>query len=112
MKPKWIVRIILGVVLLVLLVLGGMDFLAKRSAQETVAAWEQLDINNLYESELEAGVAGDPDIDSEKVDEDITRLTYTWSGTLRDYRIEVDVSEILMFDDDRLVTRFNGPLDD
>lgn len=112
MKPKWIVRIVVGVVLLVLLGLGAMDYLAKAQATETAQAWQAQMEGNQTEFDLEQKLIGSPDRKTEATSKRHERLTYTWAGILRDYRVEVDCIGEPGKDGKRFVSRVEGPLSD
>jgi hypothetical protein len=112
MKPKWIVRIVVGVVLLVLLVLGGMDYLAKSQAGETAAGLQAQIESNQVEMDVEQYVVGSPDLDTQPMSKTNDRLIYTWPGIIRDYRVEVECIGSPGKDGKRFVSRVEGPLSD
>ncbi|MFN3166687.1 MAG: hypothetical protein ACE37H_06440 [Phycisphaeraceae bacterium] len=112
MKPKWIVRIVAGVVLLALLALAGVDYLAKSQASETAAALLAEMDSNKVELDLEHHLVGSPDLDIQTLTKTEEKLVYTWSGVIRDYRVEVECIGPADKDGKRFVKRVEGPLSD
>ena len=110
MKPRWIVRIVVGVALLVLLVLGAMDYFAKTQATRTADAWLALMEDANAEFVPDEHVVGSPDLVAEKVSKTDEKLTYTWPGVLRSYRVEVVCVGKPAKDGKRFVRTVEGPL--
>lgn len=112
MKAKWIVRIVVGLVLVAALVLGLMDYRAKTAAQDTADALGKFDINTMTEADVKASIVGSPEVKTQTLSSARTKVTYTWPGTLRSYRIEIDVVGDAKFEGKRAIDRFDGPLQD
>lgn len=111
MKAKWIVRIVVGVVLLALLALAGLDYLAKSQATETAEAWDEMIKNDKVEFAPDEYVKGSPEIRTEKAAFNNEKLTYTWPGILRDYRVElVCIGPASNKDGKRFIQSMEGPL--
>lgn len=92
LTPKWITRLVLGLVFVVVVVLALMDFQAKRSAKQTADAWlERIESEEAFEdADLDALMVGDPAIEVQDLEKGYERVTdYTWKGTLRSYRVTV-----------------------
>ncbi|MEM1354378.1 MAG: hypothetical protein AAGC44_02360 [Planctomycetota bacterium] len=112
MKPKWIVRVVMGVVLLVVLSLAGLDFRAKRQASQTAEAWLERIDDPLSASVISETTQGSPELTRQAGSVPGTELLeYKWKGTIRSYRIDVVVrphSKNGDFD----VIRVDGPIND
>lgn len=101
---KWAIRGVVGVVLIALLIVAGLDFMKKGQAGQTGTAWnDALDKAEaakepLKFSALDPLIAGSPDRVEKSLPEDPKTnfnkiYTYTWSGTFRNYPIEVYVDD-------------------
>ena len=112
MKPKWIVRIVVGVVLLIAVALGLLDYQAKSSAQQTAEAWMDLMDQKVVEFALDEHAVGSPEVTSTSATETTEMVTYTWPGILRDYRVEVSCIGKPSKDGKRMVSKVEGPLSD
>ncbi len=112
MKPKWIVRIVVGVALVIAVALGLLDYQAKSSAQQTAEAWMGLMDQKVAEFALEESVVGSPEVTSAPATKTTEMVTYTWPGILRDYRVEVSCIGKPSKDGKRMVSRIEGPLSD
>lgn len=112
MKPKTIVRIVVGVLLAVALALGLMDFLAKTNARKTAEAWQAQVEKGVPEFALDQHIVGSPEVASKKPSERIEYLTYTWAGIIRDYRVEVTCLGAKSTEGKRFVSKVEGPLSD
>jgi len=89
-KAKLIIRIAIFAILAVVVPLAAMDYRAKSAATKTANAWLGMvaEGDGLSEDQLEAHVVGSPEIAKNKDERDET-WDYTWSGIIRDYRVEV-----------------------
>ena len=103
---KWVIRGVIGDVLIGLVVVAGLDFESKGQMSRTGNAWTEAFDNSVASGEplklakIEPMIVGSPsrterttsanpatNINQTKV------LTYTWSGTFRKYRIDVHVEQ-------------------
>lgn len=106
---RLIIRIALGVVLLVVLGLGVVDYRAKSGATKTAKAWQEAMAQPIDESALEQYIVGSPKRETEG--SGVSHTTrYTWSGIIRSYRVDVDLTGAQV--GSRFVDQVTGPIND
>jgi len=95
LNPRWIIRIVVGLVLVTVLIIAFMDFKAKGDAQKTTDAWIALmksDSGAVALDDFTDSLVGSPVIettDDEALGE--THRDYIWQGTFRSYRTRVSL---------------------
>lgn len=112
MKPKLIIRIVLGLVLAVVAVLALLDYQAKSKASATAEAWMAQIEETAMLSDLDQYIEGDPAIKTIPGSaKNIEIVQYTWAGIIRSYRVDVTVLPMGK-DGEAVISEIEGPIND
>lgn len=112
MKPKIIIRIVLGLVLVVVAVLALLDYQAKSNASATAEAWMAKVEETVMLSDLDPYIEGSPEVKTIPGSAKNTEIVqYIWSGIIRNYRVDVTVLPMGK-DADALISEIEGPIND